>query len=90
MTLVSFSVKHCFELAPYCKRWSLTEVKDCCLSAGIHLVTRNGPRITYLVYNLSTGKLDQESLSPTDATAFVGRSDKHIQLHNGGEVSGWG
>ncbi|KAI0232893.1 E3 ubiquitin-protein ligase UBR5 [Lamellibrachia satsuma] len=52
---------------------------------GIHLVTRNGPRITYLVYNLSTGKLDQESLSPTDATAFVGRSDKHIQLHNGGE-----
>ncbi|KAK2182676.1 hypothetical protein NP493_338g00008 [Ridgeia piscesae] len=52
---------------------------------GLHLVTRNGSRITYLVYNLSTGKLEQEALSPTDATAFIGRSDKFIQLHNGGE-----
>ena len=55
--------------------------------SGLHLVTRSGSRITYLVYNLSTGKLEQEALSPTDATAFIGRSDKFIQLHNGGEVS---
>ena len=40
-----------------------------------------------MIYNLSTGKLDQESLSPTDASAFIGKSEKHIQLHNGGEVS---
>ena len=53
---------------------------------GIHVVCRRGNNVCYLVHNLSSAKLEQESLLPTDTQAFLGHSYKTVSLHNAGEV----
>jgi E3 ubiquitin-protein ligase EDD1 len=56
-------------------------------AAGIHVLTRSGNKLSYVVYNLSTGKVEQDSVFPTDTQAFLGTSpNSKITLHNGGEV----
>ncbi|XP_013417985.1 E3 ubiquitin-protein ligase UBR5, partial [Lingula anatina] len=52
---------------------------------GIHMVARTGNKMKYMVYNLSTGKIDQDRLFPTHTTAFTGKSERNIALINAGE-----
>ncbi|KAL3890879.1 hypothetical protein ACJMK2_003152 [Sinanodonta woodiana] len=74
----------CFQKVP--KKISIVEngqilavAVDC---EGIHVIARAGARLSYIVYNLSTGKVDQDSLFPTDAQAFMGSHRSVIKLHN--------
>ena len=54
---------------------------------GINVLNRSGNKLSYVVYNLSTGKTEQDSVFPTDTQAFIGASERAISLHNGGEVT---
>ncbi len=56
-------------------------------SEGIHVICRMGAKLSYMVYSLSTGKVDQDSAFPTDTLAFIGHSQKAIQLHSCGQVT---
>ncbi|XP_046357083.2 E3 ubiquitin-protein ligase UBR5-like isoform X2 [Haliotis rufescens] len=51
---------------------------------GIHVIARSGSRLNYLVYNLSSGKVEQNCLFPTDASSFLGLGTSDIKLHNSG------
>lgn len=54
-------------------------------SEGIHVIARSGSKLSYLVYNLTTGKLDQDAQFPTDTQAFMGSLRSDITLHNTGD-----
>ncbi|KAH3897177.1 hypothetical protein DPMN_021362, partial [Dreissena polymorpha] len=54
---------------------------------GIHVVAKSGVRLSYVVYNLSSGKVERESVFPTEAQAFMGCRRSNITLHNPGEDS---
>jgi len=55
--------------------------------AGIHVIARSGVRLNYLVYNLSSGKVERDCVFPTEAQAFMGCHRKDVALHNPGDVS---
>ena len=44
-------------------------------------------KLSYMIYNLSTGKVEHDSQFPTDAQAFMGSHRSDISLHNTGDVS---
>ncbi|XP_052085872.1 E3 ubiquitin-protein ligase UBR5-like isoform X2 [Mytilus californianus] len=54
-------------------------------SEGIHVIARSGSKLSYMVYNLTTGKLDQDAPFPTDTQAFMGSLRSDITLHNTGD-----
>ncbi|XP_060590423.1 E3 ubiquitin-protein ligase UBR5-like isoform X1 [Ruditapes philippinarum] len=54
---------------------------------GIHVIARSGVRLNYIVYNLSSGKIERDSPFPTEAQAFMGSHRSDITLHNTGEES---
>lgn len=54
---------------------------------GIHAIVKNGNRLTYVIYNLSSGKAEQECVFPTDSTAFMGTDPSGISLTITGEVN---
>ncbi|KAK4302521.1 hypothetical protein Pmani_025398 [Petrolisthes manimaculis] len=54
-------------------------------SRGIHAIVKNGNRLTYVIYNLSSGKAEQECVFPTDSTAFMGTDPSGISLTITGE-----
>ena len=54
---------------------------------GIHLINCTGNRLSYIYHNLSTCKVEQDCLFPTDTQAFLGTNDKEITLYNCGEVT---
>lgn len=56
------------------------------LLAGIHILNRSGNRLSYMIYNLSTNKVEQDSHFPTETNAFLGKNESNISLHNNGEV----
>ena len=65
----------------------MSSITTCIYIAGIHVLNRSGNKLSYLLYNLSTCKVEQDSVFPTDTQAFIGASEKAVSLHNGGEVS---
>lgn len=67
--------------------FSLLEASIVLCIAGIHVIARSGSRLNYLVYNLSSGKVEQNCLFPTDASSFLGLGTSDIKLHNSGSVS---
>lgn len=77
----------CFQKTP--KKVTLTEsgqilavAVDC---EGIHLIARSGSRLSYTIYNLTTGKVEQDATFPTDAQTFLGENRSDITLHNTGD-----
>ncbi|XP_078331394.1 E3 ubiquitin-protein ligase UBR5-like isoform X2 [Crassostrea virginica] len=77
----------CFQKTP--KKVTLTEsgqilavAVDC---EGIHLIARSGSRLSYTIYNLTTGKVDQDATFQTDAQTFLGENRSDITLHNTGD-----
>ena len=53
---------------------------------GVHGISKAGSKITYVIYNLSTGKLVQECLLPTESGAFLGTDSNAVSLTITGEV----
>lgn len=56
---------------------------------GIHAVLRNGNKLNYVIYNLSTGKYVQDCFIPSDISSFLGLQPQNISLTSAGEVSFW-
>lgn len=50
------------------------------------MVCKNGNKLSYSVFSLSTGKLTQDSKFPTDTLSFLGHSQSNIRLHNAAQV----
>ena len=54
--------------------------------SAVHMICQTGNKLSYTIYNLSTGKLSQDSKFPTDTQAFLGHSEAGIRLHNAAQV----
>ncbi|XP_065335384.1 E3 ubiquitin-protein ligase UBR5 isoform X2 [Cloeon dipterum] len=52
---------------------------------NIHGIVRLGNKFSYSIYNLSSGRVEQEHLFPTDLTAFMGQDPSNISLTCTGE-----
>ncbi|KAG1657525.1 E3 ubiquitin-protein ligase UBR5 [Nymphon striatum] len=52
---------------------------------GIHAIVRSSNKLSYSIYNVSTGKPDHDSNFPTETKAFLGRDPKNITLSSLGE-----
>ena len=53
---------------------------------GIHAILKNGSKLSYVIYNLSTGKYIQDCFIPSDITSFLGLNPQNISLTSTGEV----
>lgn len=56
-------------------------------SKGIHAIVRNGSKLHYSVFNLNTGRQEQDSTFPTDINAFLGLSQNNVSLTCANETS---
>lgn len=54
---------------------------------GIHAIVKTSSRLSYVVYNLTSGRCEQDSQFPIDINAFLGSSVQNIQLSSTGDVS---
>ena len=53
----------------------------------IYLLSKNGSKLNYMVYNIGTNKVHQDYTLPTDAFSFISRTgEQKIQLQCFGEV----
>ncbi|XP_034947480.1 E3 ubiquitin-protein ligase hyd isoform X2 [Chelonus insularis] len=52
---------------------------------GIHAIVKNGNKLSYVVYNLSTGRYVQDCFLPSDITSFLGLQSQNISLTSAGE-----
>lgn len=56
-------------------------------SKGIHAVMKTNSKLHYTLFNLNTGRQEQDSVFPTDINAFMGSSPQNISLICAGESS---
>lgn len=52
---------------------------------GIHAIVRVGTKLSYTLYNLSSGRVEQEHAFPSDTTAFLGQDPSNVSLTSAGE-----
>lgn len=53
---------------------------------GIHAILKTGNKLSYVVYNLSTGKYVQDCFIPSDVPSFLGLHPQNISLTSAGGV----
>lgn len=83
-------VPDCFQRTP--KRVQISENGGQILTIavdgqGIHAIIRNGQKLSYVVYNISTGRIEQDNQFPSDTAAFMGLHPTMISLFCAGEVN---
>lgn len=54
---------------------------------GIHAIVRSGTKLSYVLYNISSGRAEQDNPFPSDTTSFMGLYPQHISLTSAGECS---
>ncbi|XP_069676360.1 E3 ubiquitin-protein ligase UBR5 isoform X2 [Periplaneta americana] len=54
---------------------------------GIHAIVKTGMKLSYVVYNLSSGRAEQDSPFPSDTNSFLGLEPQNINLISAGETS---
>lgn len=79
----------CFQRTP--KRIQISENGGQILSIavdgqGIHAIVRNGSKVSYVIYNVNSGRVEQDNQFPTDMTSFLGVHSPYINLTCAGEV----
>ncbi|KAI1289573.1 E3 ubiquitin-protein ligase UBR5 [Halotydeus destructor] len=52
---------------------------------GIHAVVRNKSKLSYIVFNVTSGKVEQDSVFPTDPQSFLGQDPSLINIYCCGE-----
>ncbi|XP_075236131.1 E3 ubiquitin-protein ligase hyd isoform X1 [Lycorma delicatula] len=52
---------------------------------GIHGIVKNGTKLSYVMYNVTSGRIEQDSLFPSDTSAFLGLEPQDICLTSTGE-----
>ncbi|KAK9512923.1 hypothetical protein O3M35_001231 [Rhynocoris fuscipes] len=53
---------------------------------GLHAVVKNNSRISYMLFNLTTGRIEQDSPFPSDTDSFMGIEPSNISLTSTGEM----
>ncbi|CAH0557316.1 unnamed protein product [Brassicogethes aeneus] len=83
-------VPDCFQRTP--RRVQISETGGQILTVavdgqGIHAVVRNGTKLSYVVYNISSGRVEQDNAFPSDTASFMGLYPSLINLICAGESS---
>ncbi|XP_076270049.1 E3 ubiquitin-protein ligase hyd isoform X5 [Rhynchophorus ferrugineus] len=52
---------------------------------GIHAIVRNGSKLSYVIFNISSGRVEQDNAFPSDPAAFMGLYPSLINLTCAGE-----
>lgn len=52
---------------------------------GIHAIVKSANKLSYVVYNLSTGRYVQDCYIPSDVSSFLGLQPQNISLTSSGE-----
>lgn len=50
------------------------------LFKGVHAIVKNNSKISYIKFNITSGKIEQDSPFPVDATALIGLSPDNMQI----------
>ncbi|XP_062562210.1 E3 ubiquitin-protein ligase hyd isoform X2 [Armigeres subalbatus] len=56
-------------------------------SKGIHAIMRTGSKLHYCLFNLNTGRQEQDSVFPTDIASFLGTVPSNVSLTCAGDCS---
>lgn len=54
--------------------------------AGVHAVLKTGNWVRYCIFDLATGKAEQENNFPTSSIAFLGQNEKNVAIFTAGQV----
>ncbi|KAG8192530.1 hypothetical protein JTE90_015165 [Oedothorax gibbosus] len=80
-------VPDCFQRTP--RKVNISDTSNILSMAvdgqGIHAVVKNSERLSYVLYNISTGKATQDSPFPTDTQSFLGQDTRLISFSISGE-----
>ncbi|XP_058797650.1 E3 ubiquitin-protein ligase hyd isoform X2 [Phymastichus coffea] len=52
---------------------------------GIHAILRSGSKLSYVIYNISTGRYVQDCYIPSDISSFLGLQPQNVSLTSAGE-----
>lgn len=85
----TYRVPDCFQRTP--RRVNIPEGTGQILTIavdgqGIHAIVRTGTKLSYVVYNISSGRAEQDNPFPSDTVSFMGLHPQHISLTSAGEV----
>uniref|UniRef100_A0A671M339 E3 ubiquitin-protein ligase UBR5 n=1 Tax=Sinocyclocheilus anshuiensis TaxID=1608454 RepID=A0A671M339_9TELE len=56
-------------------------------SKGVHAVLKTGSWVRYCVFDLATGKAEQENHFPTSNLAFLGQNERNVAIFTAGQES---
>ncbi|KAG7270745.1 LOW QUALITY PROTEIN: hypothetical protein CRUP_010579 [Coryphaenoides rupestris] len=56
-------------------------------SKGVHAVLKTGSWVRYCIFDLATGKAEQENNFPTSNLAFLGQSERNVGIFTAGQES---
>ncbi|XP_074027095.1 E3 ubiquitin-protein ligase hyd isoform X3 [Leptinotarsa decemlineata] len=81
-------VPDCFQRTP--RRIQISENSGQILTIavdgqGIHAIVRNGSKLSYVIYNISSGRVELDNQFPSDTAAFMGMQPSNINLTCAGE-----
>ncbi|XP_072562057.1 E3 ubiquitin-protein ligase UBR5 isoform X7 [Paramormyrops kingsleyae] len=54
-------------------------------SKGVHAVLKTGSWVRYCVFDLATGKAEQENNFPTSSLAFLGQNERNVAIFTAGQ-----
>ncbi|XP_066902270.1 E3 ubiquitin-protein ligase hyd isoform X4 [Halyomorpha halys] len=54
---------------------------------GLHAIVKSNARLSYMLFNLTTGRIEQDCPFPTDTDSFMGLEPSNISLTSTGEMS---
>ncbi|CAG9865425.1 unnamed protein product [Phyllotreta striolata] len=54
---------------------------------GVHAIVRNGSKVSYVIYNISSGRVEWDNQFPSETSAFMGLHPSYINLTCAGESS---
>lgn len=54
--------------------------------SGVHAVLKTGNWVRYCIFDLATGKAEQENNFPTSNLAFLGQSERNVAIFTAGQV----
>lgn len=53
---------------------------------GVHAVLKTGNWVRYCIFDLATGKAEQENNFPTSSIAFLGQNERNVAIFTAGQV----
>uniref|UniRef100_A0A7N6B6Z7 HECT-type E3 ubiquitin transferase n=1 Tax=Anabas testudineus TaxID=64144 RepID=A0A7N6B6Z7_ANATE len=82
-------VPDCFQRTPK-KLWIPEKAEILAVnvdSKGVHAVLKTGSWVRYCIFDLATGKAEQENNFPTSNLAFLGQSERNVAIFTAGQES---